>query len=51
MALRQADTLLNSIKEQRDRITDDLDELIRVFVIKFMEDHGTETVKAILTKK
>lgn len=51
MALRQADTLLNSIKEQRDRIADDLDELIRVFVIKFMENHGTEAVTAILTKK
>lgn len=51
IALKQADTLLNSLREQRTTVEENLDELIRMFILKFMERKGTETVKSFLLKK
>ena len=51
IALSQANTLLHSIQEQRTTTKDNLDELIRVFILKFMERQGTNTIASILAKK
>ena len=51
IALNQANTLLHSIQEERTRSEENLDELIRVFVLKFMERQGSQTITSILSKK
>ena len=51
IALNQANTLLHSIQEERTRSEENLDELIRVFVLKFMERQGSQTMTSILSKK
>lgn len=51
IALSGANTLLKSLQENRDRQGDYLDEVIRILIIKFMQEQGSATITSLLSKK